>query len=106
MSAPPANRKGSRWGSLLSGAVAGIESRLDTILAEDSEASARSRAADKAAAEKAADEKNAVVQPGRPGTPGTPDGGQKMARPVQSAYLQRECGWDPATLTKDSSSAE
>ena len=44
----------SRWGSLLSGAVAGLESRLDTILAEDAEASARSRLAEldaKAAAE-------------------------------------------------------
>lgn len=43
-----AAKQGSRWGSLLSGAVAGLESRLDTILAEDGEASARSRAADKA----------------------------------------------------------
>ncbi|KAF2153109.1 hypothetical protein K461DRAFT_285960 [Myriangium duriaei CBS 260.36] len=32
----------SRWGSLLSGAVAGLESRLDTILAEDNQASAKS----------------------------------------------------------------
>ncbi|KAK5741336.1 hypothetical protein LTR17_004043 [Elasticomyces elasticus] len=32
------------WGSLLSGAVANLESRLDTILAEDTEASARQRA--------------------------------------------------------------
>ena len=44
-------KQSSRWGSLLSGAVAGIESRLDTILAEDNEASAKSRAADKAALE-------------------------------------------------------
>jgi len=36
----------SRWGSILSGAVAGIESRLDTILTDDSEASAKSRAAE------------------------------------------------------------
>ncbi|GAB7361010.1 hypothetical protein MBLNU230_g1053t1 [Neophaeotheca triangularis] len=36
------------WGSLLTGAVAGLESRLDTILAEDSEASARARAAEQA----------------------------------------------------------
>ncbi|KAK1808314.1 hypothetical protein LTR12_017329 [Friedmanniomyces endolithicus] len=35
---------GSGWGSLLSGAVANLESRLDTILAEDNEASARQRA--------------------------------------------------------------
>lgn len=49
-SQPPNKAKASRWGSLLSGAVAGLESRLDTILAEDNEASARSRAQDKAAA--------------------------------------------------------
>ena len=36
--------KGSRWGSLLSGAVAGLESRLDSILADDDQASARQRA--------------------------------------------------------------
>lgn len=36
------------WGSLLTGAVAGLESRLDNILAEDSEASARARAAEQA----------------------------------------------------------
>ena len=56
----------SRWGSLLQGAVAGIESRLDTILAEDDQASARSRAADEAAkqaaAEKAATEKARLQQ--------------------------------------------
>lgn len=40
--------KSSRWGSLLSGAVAGLESRLDTILTDDSEASAKSRAAEQA----------------------------------------------------------
>lgn len=33
----------SRWGSLLSGAVAGIESRLDTILAEDGASAAQRR---------------------------------------------------------------
>ncbi|KAI4726268.1 hypothetical protein E4T49_05989 [Aureobasidium sp. EXF-10728] len=48
-SQPPNKAKASRWGSLLSGAVAGLESRLDTILAEDNEASARSRAQDQAA---------------------------------------------------------
>lgn len=51
-------RKGG-WGSLLSGAVAGLESRLDTILAEDGtvkpkepEAASKQEGADKAAAEK------------------------------------------------------
>lgn len=41
---PP--KQNSRWGSLLSGAVAGLESRLDTILGEDDQASARVRAAE------------------------------------------------------------
>jgi TATA element modulatory factor len=61
---------GGRWGSLLSGAVAGLESRLDTILAEDNQASAKSRAADAAAkaekAEKEAAEKQRLsVDQGR-----------------------------------------
>lgn len=37
------------WGSLLSGAVAGLESRLDTYLADDDQASAKQRAAEEAA---------------------------------------------------------
>lgn len=45
---PPAQaKKGGGWGSLLSGAVAGLESRLDTILADDAEASAKARAAER-----------------------------------------------------------
>ncbi|KAI5244919.1 hypothetical protein E4T43_03423 [Aureobasidium subglaciale] len=61
-SQPPNKAKGSRWGSLLSGAVAGLESRLDTILAEDNEASARSRAQDKAISqEKPSAEKPAAL---------------------------------------------
>lgn len=52
-------QQGSRWGSLFSGAVAGLESRLDTILAEDNQASAKSRAAE-AAAKKDATEKTAT----------------------------------------------
>lgn len=44
-------KTGGGWGSLLSGAVANLESRLDTILADDAEASARERAAEKAAKE-------------------------------------------------------
>jgi hypothetical protein len=39
--------KSRGWGSLLSGAVAGLESKLDVILAEDPNASARSRLAEK-----------------------------------------------------------
>lgn len=67
MSAPTQPPKQtSRWGSLLSGAVAGLESRLDTILAEDDQASARARAAEQAAkqeaAEKAAAEKAAKAR--------------------------------------------
>ena len=45
---PPgaAKKGGGGWGSLLSGAVAGLESRLDTILADEPEASAKQRAAE------------------------------------------------------------
>lgn len=39
-----AQRKGG-WGSLLGSAVAGLESRLDTILADDEQASAKAKAA-------------------------------------------------------------
>jgi hypothetical protein len=52
-SQPPNKPKASRWGSLLSAAtatVAGLESGLDKILAENNDASARSRAQDEAAA--------------------------------------------------------
>lgn len=52
--------KGSRWGSLLSGAVAGLESRLDTILGEDEQASARQRAEEAAAKEKLRQKQNAL----------------------------------------------
>lgn len=63
MASQPQNKtKGSsRWGSLLSGAVAGLESRLDTILAEDNEASARSRAQDAPAQDKLQPEKTAAL---------------------------------------------
>jgi hypothetical protein len=36
----------SRWGSLLSGAVAGLESRLDTILADDPSATTKGKPED------------------------------------------------------------
>lgn len=52
-SQPTTKPKASRWGSLLSAAtatVAGLESGLDKILAENNDASARSRAEDEAAA--------------------------------------------------------
>lgn len=41
-------KKGGGWGGFLSGAVANLESRLDTILAEDQDASARQRASEAA----------------------------------------------------------
>lgn len=47
-------RKGG-WGSFLGTAVAGLESRLDTILADDDQASARARAAEAAAKQEAAE---------------------------------------------------
>jgi outer membrane murein-binding lipoprotein Lpp len=43
-----AQRKGG-WGSLLGSAVAGLESRLDTILADDEQTSAKAKAAAEAA---------------------------------------------------------
>ena len=41
-------QKKAGWGSLLSGAVAGLESRLDTMLADEPDASAKSKAAEQA----------------------------------------------------------
>ncbi|KAK3060195.1 hypothetical protein LTS18_009100, partial [Coniosporium uncinatum] len=64
----PAQKKG--WGSLLSNAVAGLESRLDNILAEDAEASAKSRAAD--AAKKDVARQSALSPP--------PDGSRESSR--------------------------
>ena len=55
----------SRWGSLLSGAVAGLESRLDTILADDDQASARSRAEDAAKKSKLEREKALKAEQGK-----------------------------------------
>ncbi|KAF2428860.1 hypothetical protein EJ08DRAFT_313616 [Tothia fuscella] len=49
MSAPQQNKKAGGWGSLLSGAVSGLESRLDSILADD-ETKATEEAARKAKA--------------------------------------------------------
>jgi hypothetical protein len=54
----PNNR--SRWGSILSGAVAGLESRLDSILADDDQASARQRAEETARQEKLKLKQNAL----------------------------------------------
>ena len=66
MTAPTQKPKQAlRWGSLLQGAVAGIESRLDTILAEDDQASARSRAADEAAKQAAAEKARLQQEQGR-----------------------------------------
>ncbi|KAF2636979.1 hypothetical protein P280DRAFT_135269 [Massarina eburnea CBS 473.64] len=48
-----AQKKGG-WGSLLGNAVAGLESRLDTILADDDPASAKSKAAAEAAKQEGA----------------------------------------------------
>lgn len=44
MSAPPPKGKQGGWGSFLSGAVAGLESRLDNMLADEDKNSARSKA--------------------------------------------------------------
>ncbi|KAK3051661.1 hypothetical protein LTR09_007316 [Extremus antarcticus] len=61
---PPAPaKKAGGWGSLLSGAVAGIESRLDTILAN----------------EEAAGEANGAAKPAKPGQP--PESGTSTLAP-------------------------
>ncbi|KXL51635.1 hypothetical protein M433DRAFT_361322 [Acidomyces richmondensis BFW] len=59
------------WGSLLSGAVANLESRLDTILAEDGEASARQRASEAAMKEVQAQAARAAIPPSRLTVPAT-----------------------------------
>lgn len=46
MASPAKQPQKKGWGSLLNSAVAGLESRLDTILADDNEASSRQRAAE------------------------------------------------------------
>lgn len=56
-----AQRKGG-WGSFLNSAVAGLESRLDTILAEDDHTGARSKAADAAAKPEGAEKTDADKQ--------------------------------------------
>ncbi|KAF2120727.1 hypothetical protein BDV96DRAFT_273947 [Lophiotrema nucula] len=57
-----AGQQKSRWGSLLSGAVAGLESNLDKLLAEDNQASAKSRAAETAAKQEAAETEKQRLQ--------------------------------------------
>ncbi|KAK5114872.1 hypothetical protein LTR62_002029 [Meristemomyces frigidus] len=76
---PPAAKKGG-WGSLLSGAVANLESRLDTILAEDSEASARQRANEAALKEAKA----------APTTQARTNSGSLAALPARSAAGSRD----------------
>lgn len=44
--APAASKQSSRWGSFLQQAVAGVESRLDTILADGDEAPPASKKLD------------------------------------------------------------
>lgn len=69
MSAPAKPKQPAKgWGSFLQGAVAGLESRLDTILAEDDQASARSRA-DDALRKKAAAEQGSHTTAPAPPTP-------------------------------------
>lgn len=61
MSGPTNNSNNrSRWGSILSGAVAGLESRLDSILADDDQASARQRADEVARQEKLKQKQNSL----------------------------------------------
>lgn len=61
MSAPTKPKQAPKgWGSFLQGAVAGLESRLDTILAEDDQSSARTRADDAVRRKVAADQGTAL----------------------------------------------
>jgi TATA element modulatory factor len=55
------SKKGG-WSSLLSGAVAGLESRLDTILADDEQASARQRAVEEEARKAKAAQRQAALK--------------------------------------------
>ncbi|KAJ4353323.1 uncharacterized protein N0V89_005051 [Didymosphaeria variabile] len=55
-----AQRKGG-WGSFLGTAVSGLESRLDSILTDDDQASAKSRAVDAAAKQEAAEKQRLQV---------------------------------------------
>ncbi|KAK3082430.1 hypothetical protein LTR53_020383, partial [Teratosphaeriaceae sp. CCFEE 6253] len=69
---------GGGWGSLLSGAVANLESRLDTILAEDNDASARQRAGEAALKEAKGSSRprtnsGNLAPPARGATPGSRD---------------------------------
>ena len=57
-----AQRKGG-WGSLLGSAVAGLESRLDGILADDEQAAAKAKAAAETA-KQAADKQRLQVDQG------------------------------------------
>jgi hypothetical protein len=57
-----AQRKGG-WGSLLGSAVAGLESRLDTMLADDEQAAAKAKAAAETA-KQAADKQRLQVDEG------------------------------------------
>lgn len=56
-------RKGG-WGSLLGSAVAGLESRLDGILADDDQAAAKAKAAAAANEAKQADKQRLQVDQG------------------------------------------
>ena len=58
-----AQRKGG-WGSFLGTAVSGLESRLDSILTDDDQASAKSRAVDAAAKQEAAEKQRLQVDQG------------------------------------------
>jgi hypothetical protein len=58
-----AQRKGG-WGSFLGSAVSGLESRLDSILTDDDQASAKSRAADAAAKAEAPEKQHLHVDQG------------------------------------------
>ncbi|KAJ4296495.1 hypothetical protein N0V90_006540 [Kalmusia sp. IMI 367209] len=81
-----AQRKGG-WGSFLGSAVAGLESRLDTILTDDDQASAKSRAADAAAKQDVAEKQRLQVQVSRSSSRSRPNSRlqDRLAKAVNKA---------------------
>ena len=79
----------SRWGSLLSQAVAGVEARLDTILAENEEQAAAQKT------QEPKDSKPSTATSTRPASPSKPSTGRSAAC-AGTLYV---C-WIPRVLTE------
>ncbi|TKA72278.1 hypothetical protein B0A55_06184 [Friedmanniomyces simplex] len=101
-------QKKGGWGSLLSGAVANLESRLDTILAEDSEASARQRAGETVATKDANGKprqrtnSGTLVPPAKSPAPGSRDASRtrindRLAERLAKATAAKKAGGEAAS---------